>query len=93
MGFNGKRNFDVLRDKLVMDVAPYYSTSSFIASTCAFNLLTREFQLIIHGFELATRRFELVTGGFERVTCNLIIRVLLFLYHLLLLFSRNCCSR
>ena len=90
---NGKRHFDVLRDKLGMDVAPYYSTGGFIASTCAFNLLTCEFQFVTRGFELVTRRFELVTSGFELVTSNLIIRVLLFLYHLLLPCSRNCCSR
>ena len=47
---------------------PYvcYLTRGFIASTCAFSVLTRE-------FEFVTREFEFVTRGFELVT-----RVLLF---------------
>ena len=55
----------------------YYLTRGFIASTCAFNLLTRAFSLLTRAFcvltpefELATREFELVTRGFELVTCG-----------------------
>ena len=60
----------------------YYLIRDFIASNCAFNLLTRAFNvttrvfnLPAHAFNLATcafsllaRRFELVTRGFEIVT-------------------------
>ena len=55
----------------------YYLTRGFIASTCAFNLLTRAFNLPTHAFNLATRAygpltcgFELVTHGFQLVTRN-----------------------
>ena len=56
----------------------YCLTRGFIASTCAFNLLTHAFNLPTRAFstptrELVTRGFELVTRGFELVT-----RVLLF---------------
>ena len=65
----------------------YYLTRAFIASTCAFNLLTsvsnlptRAFSTLTRGFELVTRRFELSTRGFELVTreFELVTRVLLF---------------
>ena len=60
----------------------YYLTRGFIASTCAFNLLTRAFNLSTRAFSLPacafnlatspfsvlTRGFELVTRGFELVT-------------------------
>ena len=56
----------------------YYLTRGFIASTCAFNLLTRVFNLLTRAFNLATRAFsvltrifELVTRGLELVTRNL----------------------
>ena len=62
----------------------YYVTRGFIASICAFFILTRTFILLTHTFnppacdvslvtrrfELATRGFELVTPGFELVTRN-----------------------
>ena len=46
----------------------YYLTRSFIASACAFNILTRAFNLTTCAFSLLTRGFELVTRGFELVT-------------------------
>ena len=61
----------------------YYLTLGFIASYCAFNLLTRTFnlptrgfELLTLGFELVTHGFELVTRGFEHVTCGLVTRKL-----------------
>ena len=48
----------------------YYLIRGFIASTCAFNLLTRAFNLPTRAFNLATRAFILLTRGFELVTCN-----------------------
>ena len=62
----------------------YYLTRGFIASNCAFHLLTRAFHLLTRAFNLIarafnvvtcafsllTRGFELVTRGFELVTCN-----------------------
>ena len=49
----------------------YFLTRCFIASTCAFNILTRAFNLATRGFEFVTRRFELVTCEFELVTRGL----------------------
>ena len=53
----------------------YYVTRGFIASICAFFILTRTFILLTHTFNppacdvsLVTRRFELATRGFELVT-------------------------
>ena len=46
----------------------YYVTRGFIASTCAFNLLTRTFILLTHAFNPRTRAFSLVTRGFELAT-------------------------
>ena len=51
----------------------YYLTRGFIASTLAFNLLTRPFNHSAHAFNLATCAFSLLTRRFELVT-----RVLLF---------------
>ena len=72
----------------------YYVTRGFIASTPAFNLVSRAFNsptrafnlatcafsLLTRGFELVTRGFELVTRIFELVTrrFELVNRVLLF---------------
>ena len=65
----------------------YYLCRGFIASTGAFNLLTRAlnlatraFSLLTCRFELVTRTFELITRGFELVTrgYELVTRVLLF---------------
>ena len=65
----------------------YYLTRGFIASSPAFNLLTRAFNLPNRAFNLATRAFSVLTRGFQLVTCGfelvtsgfeLITRVLLF---------------
>ena len=49
----------------------YYLTRGFIASTCAFNLLTRAFNLPTRAFNLAARAFSLLTRGFELITRRL----------------------
>ena len=46
----------------------YYLTRGFIASTCAFNLLTRVFNLPTRAFNLATRAFNLATRTFNLAT-------------------------
>ena len=48
-----------------------YQTCGFIASTFAFNLLTRAFALSTHAFNLVTRAFSFLTRGFELVTCRI----------------------
>ena len=48
----------------------YCLNRGFIASTCAFNLLTRAFNHATRAFKLPTRGFELVTCGFKLVTCG-----------------------
>ena len=73
----------------------YYLTRGFIASTCAFNLLTRAFSLLTRTFcvltpefELATREFELVTREFELVTrrFEIVIRAFEIVTHDLLFY-------
>ena len=46
----------------------YYLTRGFIASACAFNLLTRVFNPPTRAFSLLTPGFVRITGGFELVT-------------------------
>ena len=46
----------------------YYLTRGFIASTCAFNLLTRAFNLPTRAFSLPTRAFNLSTRVFSVLT-------------------------
>ena len=48
----------------------YYLTRGVIASTCAFNVLTRVFNVATRAFSLLTREFELVTRRFELGTRN-----------------------
>ena len=46
----------------------YYLTRGFIASACAFNLLTRAFNLPTRAFSLPTRAFNLSTRAFSVLT-------------------------
>ena len=46
----------------------YYLTHGFIASTCAFNFLTRAFNLPSRAFSLSTRAFNFATRAFSILT-------------------------
>ena len=75
----------------------YYLTRGFIASSPAFNLLTRAFNLpnrafnlatrafsvLTRGFELKTRRFELLSRGFKLVTRGFELATRVLLFHVL----------